>query len=70
MINNPSIEVLEKKIGMRFIVVIGVAKRARDIASGSTLYYKGKEKNPLTIATHEIYNGSLEIRKESMRGAE
>lgn len=63
MINRPSIEELEKRVGMRFIVVIGAAKRARDIAGGSTMYYKGTETNALTIATLEMYHGLIEVRK-------
>ncbi|MFO7637474.1 MAG: DNA-directed RNA polymerase subunit omega [Clostridia bacterium] len=64
MINRPSIEELEKRIGMRFIVVIAAAKRTRDIFAGSTVYYKGKETNPLTMATQELYSGLLEVRKK------
>jgi DNA-directed RNA polymerase omega subunit len=63
MINSPSIEELEKKTGIRFKTVIAVAKRAREISGGASTFYRGKSRNPLTIATNEIFDGSLIIKK-------
>lgn len=59
MILYPSLEELEKKIGLRFSVVMAVAKRARQLTDGARTYYKGDSRNPLTIATHELSAGSV-----------
>ncbi|MDX1358082.1 MAG: DNA-directed RNA polymerase subunit omega [Clostridia bacterium] len=59
MILYPSLEELEKKIGLRFSVVMAVAKRARQLTDGSRTFYKGDSHNPLTIATHEFSKGSV-----------
>lgn len=54
MILYPSLEDLEKKIGLRFSVVMAVARRARQLTDGARTYYSGDSHNPLTIATHEL----------------
>lgn len=59
MILYPSLEELEKKIGLRFSVVMAVAKRARQLTDGARTYYKGDSHNPLTIATYELSTGSV-----------
>lgn len=59
MILYPSLEELEKKIGLRFSVVMAVAKRARMLTEGSRTFYKGDETNTLSIATHELSEGSV-----------
>jgi len=59
MILYPSLEELEKKIGLRFSVVMAVAKRARQLTEGSRTYYKGDSHNSLTIATHELSKGNV-----------
>ncbi|MBN2558242.1 MAG: DNA-directed RNA polymerase subunit omega [Clostridia bacterium] len=59
MILYPSLEELEEKIGLRFSVVMAVAKRARMLTDGSRTFYKGSETNSLTIATKELSEGSV-----------
>lgn len=59
MILYPSLEELEKKIGLRFSVVMAVARRARQLTDGARTYYKGDSHNPLTIATHEFSKGNV-----------
>ena len=59
MILYPSLEELEKIIGLRFSVVMAVAKRARQLTDGARTYYKGENNNPLTIATNELSKGSV-----------
>ena len=59
MILYPSLEELEKKIGLRFSVVMAVAKRARQLTEGTKTYYTGDSHNSLTIATHELSTGSV-----------
>jgi DNA-directed RNA polymerase omega subunit len=59
MILYPSLEELEKKIGVRFSVVMAVAKRARMLTDGSRTFFKGSETNTLSIATHELDRGNV-----------
>ncbi len=59
MILYPSLEELEKKIGVRFSVVMAAAKRARMVNEGSRTFYKGNNKNPLSIATEELAKGQV-----------
>ena len=59
MILYPSLEELEQKIGLRFSVVMAVAKRARQLTEGARTYHKEDDSNPLTIATHELSIGSV-----------
>ncbi|MFO7611902.1 MAG: DNA-directed RNA polymerase subunit omega [Clostridia bacterium] len=59
MILYPSLEELEEKIGLRFSVVMAVAKRARMLTDGARTFYKGSETNSLTIATKELSEGSV-----------
>jgi len=59
MILHPSLEELEKKIGVRFSVVMAVAKRARMLNDGSRTFFKGSETNTLSIATHELNRGNV-----------
>lgn len=64
MILYPSLEELEEKIGVRFSVVMAVAKRARMINEGSRTFYKGENTNPLSIATEELAKGHVECVPE------
>ncbi|MCK5812392.1 MAG: DNA-directed RNA polymerase subunit omega [Clostridiales bacterium] len=59
MIAKPSLEQLMEKADIRFNVVIAVSKRARQVQEGYQTYYEGEEKNPITIATKEIDQGSI-----------
>lgn len=59
MILYPSLEELEEKIGVRFSVVMAVAKRSRMLNDGARTFFKGSETNKLSIATYELNNGSV-----------
>ncbi len=59
MILYPALEELEEKIGLRFSVVMAVAKRARQLTAGSRTFYEGESNNPLTIATNEFSKGDV-----------
>lgn len=59
MILYPSLEELEGKIGLRFSVVMAVAKRARQLTEGTRTFYRGDSHNPLTIATYELSKGNV-----------
>lgn len=64
MINKPSVEELEKKIPVRFVIVNAIAKRSRDIAAGAKIRINTTEKNPLTIAAMEINSGEVRVIAE------
>lgn len=68
MINNPPLEKLIEKIDGRFNVVIAVSKRARQLSEGCPQFYEGPEKNPLTIATKEIAEGSIQCETVDVFG--
>ncbi|HOD93953.1 MAG TPA: DNA-directed RNA polymerase subunit omega [Clostridia bacterium] len=64
MINKPSVEELEKKIPVRFVIVNAIAKRSRDIAAGAKIRINTTERNPLTIAAMEINSGEVRVIAE------
>jgi len=64
MINKPSVEELEKKIPVRFVIVNAIAKRSRDIAAGAKIRINTIERNPLTVAAMEINSGEVRIVDE------
>lgn len=55
----PSINELLDITGNRYILVIEVAKRAREIVEGSNLLVETDEKKPVSIATEEVYDGKI-----------
>lgn len=64
MINKPSVEELEKKIPVRFVIVNAIAKRSRDIAAGVKVRITTAERNPLSIAALEINSGEVRVVNE------
>lgn len=66
MINKPSVEELEKKIPVRFIIVNAIAKRSREIASGAKIRINTSEKNPISIAAMEINSGEVRVADEPL----
>ncbi|MDD3972712.1 MAG: DNA-directed RNA polymerase subunit omega [Clostridia bacterium] len=66
MINKPSVEELEKKIPVRFIIVNAIAKRSREIASGAKIRINTSEKNPISIAAMEINSGEVRVTDEPL----
>ncbi len=61
MINKPSVEELEKKIPVRFVIVNAIAKRSRDLAAGVKVRITTAERNPLTVAALEINSGEVRV---------
>lgn len=55
----PSINDLLDITGNRYILVIEVAKRAREIVEGSECLVNTEDKKPVSIATQEVYNGKI-----------
>ena len=61
MMVKPSMTDLLKIIDNRFELVIVTAKRARQIADGSTVLIETDEIVPVTIATNEIAEGKVTV---------
>lgn len=55
----PSINDLLDITNNRYILVIEVAKRAREIVDGSSSILDTKELKPVSIATEEVYEGKI-----------
>jgi DNA-directed RNA polymerase subunit K/omega len=61
MISKPSVEQLEKKIPVRFVIVNAMAKRSREVSAGAKVRINTTEKNPLTIAAMELDSGEVRV---------
>ncbi|MFA7672694.1 MAG: DNA-directed RNA polymerase subunit omega [Clostridia bacterium] len=61
MISKPSVEQLEKKIPVRFVIVNAMAKRSREVSAGAKVRINTSEKNPLTIAALELDSGEVRV---------
>lgn len=61
MIVKPTVTDLLKIVDNRYMLIIATAKRARQIAAGSTPLVKVDEKSPVTIAANEIAEGKVKI---------
>ena len=61
MMVQPSVTELLKLVDNRYLLVIATAKRARQIANGSTILTKVKEESPVTLAANEIAEGKVKI---------
>ena len=57
------IEDLVDRVGNRYAIVVAVAKRARQLKSGSKPLVEIESKNPTTIALHEISAGLVTIHE-------
>ena len=62
-ITNPSVVDLLKHADCRYTLVVDVAKRARQIVSGSSPMILTKEKKPLVIAIDEVDLGLITYLK-------
>ena len=61
MIIKPTVTDLLEKVDNRFELVIGVAKRARQIFEGQIPLTNVNEKSSVTIAANEIAEGKVTI---------
>lgn len=60
MLVKPTVSDLLKEVGdNRYALVIMTSKRARQIASGSPLRTKEKDRSPVTLAADEIMEGQV-----------
>lgn len=62
MMVKPTRAELLKKTDNKFKLVIGTAKRARQIAEGSKKLTDVKESSPVTLAANEIAEGKVKIK--------
>ena len=51
-------------ITSRYSIVLGTAKRARQLVAANRTTYKGQEEKPLSIAVDELKNGEIHIVRE------
>ena len=69
MINKPSVEELEKKIPVRFIIVNAIAKRSREIASGAKIRINTSEgRVTVTPGSPAILRVGLALRQKMQDG--
>ena len=62
MMVKPTRAELLEKTDNKFKLVIGTAKRARQIAEGSEKLTNVKESSPVTLAANEIAEGKVKIQ--------
>jgi len=58
MINKPAVNELEEKVGCRYMLVMAVARRARQLLNDPE---KLDDKNPVTAAVDDLYNDRITI---------
>ena len=62
---NPSITELLEKVEDRYTLVIVTSRRARQIIDGSEPLTSSKSKKPLTLAIHEVEEGTVSYHKNN-----
>lgn len=60
---NPSFDELKEIKDSRYLLVVGVAKRARRIVNGSEALIDSPTKIPVTLALEEIMEGKVKIEE-------
>ena len=61
MMVKPTVKELLKVVDNRFELVVVTAKRARQIADGSSVLTDVQEESPVTLAANEIAEGKVKI---------
>ena len=59
----PMIDILLKKVDNKFILSVIVAKRAKQLISGSHKLTKCDSKNPVTVAANELDEGRISFTR-------
>lgn len=54
----------EKVVTSRYSIVLGTAKRARQLVAADKMEYNGQVEKPLSIAVDELKNGEIHIIKQ------
>ncbi len=65
-----AIEELMDRVGSRYSLVVGAAKRARQLKEGAVPLIKCDSQHPLTIALYEIAAGKVIIKEPGEPGDE
>ncbi len=63
MLVDPPVTKILEKVDDRYELITLTAKRARQIAQGAPILTDRKEKNPVTLAVWEIYEGKVKEEK-------
>lgn len=58
---DPSVNDLLKKVNSRYEIIIGSAKRARELYKGKETTYDKNDLKAVTIAVKEINEGTIEL---------
>ncbi len=66
MIDPPLNEIM-KKVDNRYILIVEVAKRARQLVDGAPPLVEVDSTNPVTIAIHEVLNDKVKYQKPEER---
>ncbi len=61
MMIHPPIAKLVKKTGSRYSLVIGTARRARQLSQGATPLADSDTGKPISVAINEIYQGKVDV---------
>ena len=64
MMIDPPIDKLIKKTDCRYMLVCGVAKRARELLQQEGEMLARTKEKPISVAAKEIYEGKIKISKE------
>lgn len=64
MLVDPPIDKLLEKTECRYMLACGVAKRARQLMQQSPEMFQNNKVKPLSVAAHEVYEGTVVIKKD------
>ncbi|MBO7390196.1 MAG: DNA-directed RNA polymerase subunit omega [Clostridia bacterium] len=64
MMIDPPIDKLIKKTECRYMLVCGVAKRARELLQQEGDMLAATKQKPISVAAKEIYEGKVKITKD------
>lgn len=63
MMIEPPIDKLIKKAECRYALVIGVANRAKQLATSEAEYLEATHQKPISVAAKEVYDGRVIITR-------
>ncbi len=64
MLAYPPIDELLKKTECRYMLAVGVAKRARQLMQQSPELFQNDKTKPLSVAAKEVYEGTVTIKRD------
>ena len=65
MLVDPPVTKILERVEDRYELITLTAKRARQIAQGAPVLTDSKEKNPVTLAVWEIYEGKVKEENQA-----